>query len=184
MPTPSMTGVVLHDDIEFKLSDNGAFSVRAKVDLRPGKLVLLEHIVYGNMEDMHAALMHDFSLCDTLYPRTATVDNSTKISFNMFSFNGIYVLGDKISKFNHSCNANAFLTVADRVNGDYIYGVWIVANIKAGEEVTLDYTSGGDVELHDNNKEKHNVKCDCTDIDFKRASARMEIKYAHQQVPR
>ena len=116
----------------------------------------------GNMEDMHAALMHDSAFCDTLYPRTTIADNSTKISYNVFSFNGVIVLGNKISKFNHSCNANAFLTAADRVNDDYIYGVWIIAHVKTGEEVTLDYTSGGNAELHDDNKEKHNVKCDCT----------------------
>ncbi len=94
-------------------------------------------VVYGTIQDTHAALMTDYDLQDTLYPRTTESNLDTKLSFNMFCFNGVHVIGDEISKFNHSCNPDSFLTAADHVNDDRVYGVWILGNIKAWCVITV-----------------------------------------------
>jgi hypothetical protein len=175
----SVTGVVFQDNVDFVLSESGSYSVRAKTDLSAGTLVLLEHIVHGEMKDMFAALMIDNNLRDTLYPRTSPPSSDElKIGFNAFSFNGVIVLGNKISKFNHACHPNSFLTTADRVKDEYIYGVWTVAKVKAGEELTLDYMSGRAADLHTDAKAKYGFACDCTENDIKRAAMRLKVEFA------
>jgi len=175
---PVVTGIVYQSpNVEFQLSETDSYSVRAKVDIRAGTLVLLEHVVYGKRKDMHGALMLDEGLRTSLYPRDADSSNEIKINFNVFSFNGDLVIGDKITKFNHACRPNCFLTTADRVNDDYIYGAWTIKSVKAGDELTFDYTNGT-ADIHSETKAMHGFECGCTETDLKRAEKRAEIEFA------
>jgi hypothetical protein len=74
--------------------------------------------------------MTDYDLQDTLYPRTT----ESIIQYVLFQWR---LIGDEISKFNHSCNPDSFLTAADHVNDDRVYGVWILGNIKAWCVITV-----------------------------------------------
>ena len=175
-------------DVEYCMRD-GAFSVRAKADLDVGKLVLIEHVFSGTNREMHALMYVDDGLRRTLYPRrdddgdeAAAGDserNAKKISMNAFDFRGDMVIGEKICKFNHACKPNVYLTWVDNVDDVKYYGVWTVAKVKRGDELTLDYANGH-AEAHDAMKAQHGFACSCTTqaLDSARVRAKIELALA------
>ncbi len=182
----SSTRIVYADaDVEYRMED-GAFSVRAKADLDVGRLVLVEHVFSGSNLEMHALMFLDGGLRRALYPRcdvgssdeAAAGDsekNAKKISMNAFDFRGDMVIGDRICKFNHACKPNSYLSWADNVDGVKFYGVWTVAKVRRGDELTLDYTNGY-AHAHDGMKAQHGFACSCTPEVIARARARAKIE--------
>lgn len=170
-----ITGVVYKNrDVEFVFRD-GSYSVRAKSDIPAGTLVLLEHVVYGNMADMYSAVMTDTVLLESLYPREKDASDHEKIHMNVFGFeDNVLVLGDKISKFNHCCRPNSYLTHGDTIGDDRTYAVFAFARVKRGEELTFDYTNGHS-EAHDTMKNQHGYSCKCTAEDVAKSPKWSEV---------
>jgi hypothetical protein len=94
---------------------------------------------------------------------------------NAFQFDTDYVIGAGITKFNHACRPNAYLTTVDHVNDTKFYGVFTVTKVAAGEEITLDYFNGHN-EVHDMMTKKHGISCSCTQESLKNALARAKIE--------
>jgi len=87
------------------------------------------------------------------------------------------VIGEKISKFNHACKPNAYLNWVDNVRNVKYYGVWTVAKVKRGDELTLDYANGH-AEAHDAMKAQHGFACSCTMQAMHSARVRAKIELA------
>ena len=164
---------------------NDSYSIVALTDLDVGTLVLIEHVFSGNKIDMHALLFMDDDLRKALYPRYAEDDmldsekNHEKITMNAFQFGDDMVIGSGVCKFNHACKPNAYLTMVDNVENIKFYGAFIVARVKAGDEITLDYFNGH-AEFHDSMMAQHGLSCSCTQESFakSRARARIELNLA------
>lgn len=110
----------------FKSSDvnidyqNDFYSIKANDDLPVGHMVLIEHVLWGDINIVANGVARDDNLFATLYPRPSQGVRSTeqlvadKTTSNVFVFGETYVLGDTISKFNHSCVPNCHLDIVDR----------------------------------------------------------------------
>ena len=180
--------VYAHPEVEFRKHE-GAFSVRAGADLDVGTLVLVEHVFSGSQTEMHALMYLDAGLRRALHPRHERDDeadaagdsetNGEKISMNAFAFDDDLVIGDKVSKFNHACKPNSYMSVVDRIDDVKFYGVWTVAKVGRGEELTLDYANGH-ADAHDVFAIKHGVVCACTPrtLEGGRARAAIELDLA------
>lgn len=172
----------------------GQFSVRAETDLDVGALVLVEHVFSGTYPELHALLFMDERLRRELHPRSAPAEegggrdddeddddagdserNGEKIAKNAFDFGGDMVVGARICKFNHSCKPNAYLNVVDHVRNLKFYGVWTVAKVRRGEELTFDYANGHG-EAHDAMRDQHGFVCSCSAEDVARCGARAKIE--------
>jgi len=164
---PPFTHVLFKSDAIALRYENEQYSVRATRDIKTGTLVLLEHVISDeNMGKVIASVMTDKSLCDDLYPREATADASKKTSMNVFRFGDENVLGNFFSKFNHSCIPTCHMDSADKLEMDKcfdirVYGMWTHRNIKAGDELTIDYVNGHG-EVHDLLSEHFGFACKCT----------------------
>ena len=177
----SNPNVVIHHD------ENGMFSIRAKTDLDIGSMVVVEHVYSGTFIEMNALLILDDKLRRSLYPRCAldqdnaldVTKNAMKISLNAFGFGEDMVIGNYVCKFNHACKPNAYMNCVNQVNNTKFYGVWTVAKVKQGDELTLDYINGHS-EYHDTMKEQHGFTCSCTkkDLDGARGRAKIELSLA------
>lgn len=143
------------------------FSIIANDDICMGELILIEHILYGTPNFLIRCLSQDKQLFDTLYPRNCEDAFENKLNLkmlkNFFVFGESYILGDIISKFNHSCLPNCHVDFMYEVNDNRFYGVWACRNIKKGEELTFDYVNSGDIIFHDKMKGYHAFVCQCTD---------------------
>ena len=164
-----LTGIVYASpDIEIEYI-NDVYSIVAKKDLPVGHLILIEHVLYGNINFIFNGILSDQNLFDQLYPRQvqAQLDKVQqaikKTESNCFMFHNGYVLGNILSKFNHSCKPNCHLDILDHVNSDKFYGTWTHRKVATGEQLTFDYVNEGDQEHHDTMKENHHFTCDCTE---------------------
>ncbi len=171
-----MATKVLYQSPKVKIRyENDSYSIVAVEDLKVGERVLLEVVIWSpNMEYLIASLIFDKELSDELYPRN-TEDLAEKMFLNMFKFKDIFVLGRVFSKFNHSCKPNCHMDSADIIGDTRVYGMWVHRNIKAGEELTIDYVNIGDVEYHNKMREQHSFSCQCTDDYIKMNAKRAQI---------
>lgn len=148
------THVLFTKDI-YVCEEDGQYSVRTKVDIPLGKLVLLEHVVSGEYGFVQGSILGNDALFNTLYPRdlphTTTEERQKaareKMAKNVFIFNGQYVVTNLCNKFNHSCRPTCHMSTVDKpaLSPDitvYVYGIWTIRAVKAGEELTIDYVNG------------------------------------------
>jgi hypothetical protein len=164
-----LTGIVYtSSDIEIDYT-NDAYSIVAKKDLPVGHLVLIEHVLHGDINILLNGVLTDQNLFDQLYPRQFQVQLDEfqqaieKTESNCFMFRDGHVLGNILSKFNHSCKPNCHLDIIDFVNTDKFYGTWTHRKVSKGDELTFDYVNKGDVQFHESMKENHHFTCDCTE---------------------
>ena len=162
----SYTHVLYKSDAIFLQYENDNYSVKANVDIMKGTLVLLEHVASGTQEAVLATVMTDKSLFNDLFPREANTDARAKVSKNAFQFEPNFVIGNFFSKFNHSCIPTCHMDIADKLVLDkyfdvHVYGMWTHRNIKAGDELTIDYVNGNGDE-HNHYSELFGFKCECT----------------------
>lgn len=145
---------------------NDFFSMRATKDLPIGYLVLIEHVLWGDIHYILNGVMHDDEISKTLYPRKNELTTDLfieKTIKNCFRHHETYILGNLTSKFNHSCIPNCHIDMADFVEENRFYGVWTHRKVKKGEQLTLDYITKGCKLFHDAMKKQHHFKCECTD---------------------
>lgn len=158
--------VYLSNDVEINYKDD-FYSIKATRDLPVGHLVLIEHVLWGETNDLVNGVMRDKSLFKSLYPRhcyTKNIQNAIqKTTKNCFIFDKSHVLGNVISKFNHSCVPNCHLDFVDHVDSNKFYGVWTHRKVVQGDELTFDYVNKGDVSFHNTMKKLHQFCCKCTD---------------------
>jgi hypothetical protein len=162
-------------DVELVYQD-GNYSVMARKDLAAGTLIMLEHVISGNIAEVIGAVMVDNTLLEQLYPRTEysildmrarNIAAQTKMEMNAFRFDDAMVIGNMFSKFNHCCDPNCHMAKADKPNlGGCIgcvpiYGMWVMSKVHQGTELTIDYTSGH-AEVHDKQKKIFGWNCPCT----------------------
>jgi len=170
--------VYTNPNIEIKF-ENGSYGIYARSFLDVGSLVLIEHVFYGTLEEAHALLHLDDVLRKTLHPRTYTDSdpetNAKKITMNAFQFDNELVIGSGISKFNHRCKPNAYLTLVDHIDNNKFYGVYTTAKVAPGDEITLDYFNGHS-EFHDKIIKQHGITCSCTPESLKHARIRASIE--------
>ena len=145
------------------------YSLKAKDDLPVGHMVLIEHVLWGDINLMVNGVARDDKLFASLYPRPSESVGcaeqllADKTTSNIFMFGGTYVLGDAISKFNHSCVPNCHLVIVDHFGNNQFYGVWTHRKVKKGDQLTFDYINKGSIDFHNKMKEIHNFSCECTD---------------------
>lgn len=151
-----------HNAVEYRKKDE-AYAVFATKDIPVGTLILMEHVLWGTEKQCIQALCQDQRLAADLFPRTFNATIKDKIDYNSFMFFDHYVLGDRFSKYNHSCTPNCYMGLADRINGDQIYGMWTVQNVSAGTELCIDYVNHSNVDYHFAMKKKHGFTCNCDD---------------------
>ena len=117
-----------------------------------------------------SALFYNTELCDSLYPRQygKSLDDiiqiiGKKIHLNVFGFeNNVLVIGNIVSKFNHSCHPNCRMDIVDKVNNDRFYGIWTHKKIEKGMELCIDYVNGGSIEYHNKMNQLLGTNCLCT----------------------
>lgn len=153
------------------------YSIRAKEDLASGALVLIEHMVSSkDARDIMSALESDDhqDMCKDLCPRTKSSNITEKMYQNMFYFaaTGIYAIGPRTSKFNHSCIANCAIQCIDQESS--FYAIWTVRPVKKGQELTLDYANSPLSDFHDKLLLKLGIQCDCVKKSEK--EKRIEVK--------
>lgn len=176
-----LTSVVYQSsNVEIVLEDD-FYSIKATKDLPIGHLVLIEHVLWGSYDYVTKGVARDSNLLDTLFPRTiaASPKNNVfeeKTKMNCFSFDGVTVMGNVISKFNHSCVPNCHLDILDFIGENKFYGTWTHRNVKAGEELTFDYVNKGDTEFHKDMKELHNFPCNCSAEDIEMNGKRAKVR--------
>jgi hypothetical protein len=105
------------------------------------------------------------------------INGEIKAYYNvfLFSINNV-VLGRYLSKFNHACKSNALVTKLDcvRLSDDifiHCYGVYATSNIKAGDEICMDYTYSM-TPLHYYICDETGVDCHCDTNDLKQIEDR------------
>ena len=54
------------------------------------------------------------------------------------------------------------MDVADLINDTRVYGMWVHRNIKAGDELTIDYVNTSNIDYHNKMRIQHNFICQCT----------------------
>ena len=158
-----------HQDIDIHF-ENDYYSVRAKKNIPNGSLILIEHVIHGNLQYLMSALFYNTELCDSLYPRQygKSLDDiiqiiGKKIHLNVFGFeNNVLVIGNIVSKFNHSCHPNCRMDIVDKVNNDRFYGIWTHKKIEKGMELCIDYVNGGSIEYHNKMNQLLGTNCLCT----------------------
>ena len=187
--------VYLHPNVLVDTSNPVDFKIVAKSDLKPGTLILLEHVASSQHMGAIQAIIHtDMTLFTELWPRSSTdyenfvSDPSEEVEDiaynkcmkNMFGFNDKFVAGNVFSKFNHSCQPNCHMGLADKVGIDkhvqsavHVYAMWLHKNVKAGEELTIDYTNG---EKHKKVCDMFGIKCACTPQDIKVGRKKSKIQ--------
>ena len=158
----------------------GNYCVKALKDLPTGTLIMIEHVISGTTAESVGSVMVDDTLYAQLYPRNArdkpcgdmdmrerNMKAQTKVEMNAFRFDDAVVVGNMFSKFNHCCQPNCHMAQADKPNlggciGSVpIYGMWVMGKVRAGDELTIDYTSGY-AKVHDEHKKKFGWECSCT----------------------
>jgi hypothetical protein len=158
--------VYLSSDVEIDYKDD-FYSIKATRDLPVGHLVLIEHVMWGDVNYLVNGVMRDRRLFKTLHPRhydTEDIQKAIKKTYqNCFIFDESHVLGYLTSKFNHSCIPNCHLDVVDFVDLDKFYGVWTHRKVLQGQELTFDYVNKGDIPFHDSMKKLHQFCCECTE---------------------
>jgi len=166
------TVIYKHDlvlPIYFPKSDY--FGIYAKDNIPAGTMLVFEHAIVDYFDDLVEWVTDHTEISCDLYPRTEYSLQSfkNKVSYNIWEW---YEKGDPIefkrqsalcpfiSKFNHSCNPNAFSTrytencTVDNFQGYFI--IYATYDIKQGDEICVSY--GWDVG-HTNTH--FNWKCDC-----------------------
>ena len=144
------------------------YSIKATRDLPVGHLVLIEHVMWGDISYLVNGVMQDGRLFKTLHPRQCNDAENIqkaikKTTQNLFMFSDSHVLGDITSKFNHNCVPNCHLDSVDFVGSDKFYGVWTHKKVLKNQELTFDYVNKGDIPFHNTMKELHHFCCECTD---------------------
>lgn len=89
-----------------------------------------------------------------------------------FAATGMYAIGPRTSKFNHSCVANCAIQCIDLNEG--FYAIWAIRPIKKGQELTLDYANSPSSDFHDKLLLKLGIVCDCVKKSEK--EKRIEVK--------
>lgn len=196
----SLTQVLFqHDALSIEMRD-GQYSVKALKPIKYGTLVLLEHVLSGSDLFVMGAITASEPLFTTLWPRESS--NQTyktyqtyepedrmkmakeKFKHNAFSFNGDHVIGDAFSKFNHSCEPNAYMSAADSMSYTLtpsitasikIYGLWTLHAIREGEEICVDYVNGNPT-VHDHHSNHFGFRCSC-DADYLAKSSKRTDLY-------
>jgi hypothetical protein len=155
------------DDVCVNFRDN-YYSIKAKKDLNVGYLVNIEHVIWSDDKNVLLnGIAQDSKLYEMLYPRISGKKFeemiTQKLNDNVFKFEQNYVIGNTISKFNHSCLCNCQLAYVDSVNNDRFYGAYTIKKIKKGEELTFNYVNVNNKKRHDEMKDQIKFKCDCTE---------------------
>lgn len=171
------TGVVfISPDVTVEKTD-GNYCVRANKPMKPGALVLLEH-VFMSRKSVTNAVMADNEMFRELWPRSPGDASmrpspemqavaSQKSSFNCFYFDDKFVIGNVFSKFNHSCSPNCHMGIADKMSfpkmksSVHVYAMWVHVTVQAGDELTIDYANGVS-SMHDDIRDKFGTNCGCT----------------------
>ena len=179
------TRVVFESSHVKLMSDENDFRcMRAVKDICEGTLLLVEHCLAGDQFFIKNCVRVDSELYKNLYPRTDLYprtakslnsdDCMKKIQKNAFgsSEEDSYIIGSRISNFNHKTMPNTYHRVFTCSFGEHItssiYYVIAIEDICKGDEITItygDYSSDSthksfmtenDVGFEDL-KEKHNV---------------------------
>jgi hypothetical protein len=160
---------ILTDYLELCEDEKNNISIKSKIDVSKGTLILLEHVFSAESKNV---LFNTLMFCKDslmgLYPR---IDNNIiydsddllskttreKVDSNIFTFvdhnDPMYLIGDTVSKFNHSCTPNCHVLPAFNSKYLKIIGVWTLKDIFKGEEFLIDYST---VKLD-------RINCLCTD---------------------
>jgi len=183
MTTYSATHTVLKSHkIAFQTQiDKDYRFVQCVKDIRKGEILLIEHCCIDNMDRilLKGMVRYDEELYNSLYPRTTLWDESTiyseplsedihdilslKVVKNCFGEENTCILGNDISRFNHSSTPNATvfrqlveLTLNnEKIKIAFLY-VIAVKDIKVNEELYIKY----------NNTIKFNTEESSTITDF------------------
>ena len=173
------TRVVFESSHVKLMSDENDFRcMRAVKDICEGTVLLVEHCLAGDQFFIKNCVRVDSELYKNLYPRTAKSlnpdDCMKKIQKNAFgsSEKDSYIIGSRISNFNHKTMPNTYHRTITCSFGEHItstiYYVIAIEDICKGDEITItygDYSSDSthksfmtenDVGFEDL-KEKHNV---------------------------
>lgn len=170
--------------VDIVFDENGNYKFIAKKEIAPGSLIFIEHpLQCNNLDDITSLILFDKKLYDTLYPRHEKLSSSVlqkeneevlgnyladKVYKNVYT--GVdtpkeYMLGNLLSKINHSCKPNCLSNHVDRIkveNEEEIFGgVWSIKRILKGQELTIDYAAESFGEKHLDVLKHHDIKCTC-----------------------
>jgi hypothetical protein len=145
------TRVVFESSHVKLMSDENDFRcMRAVKDIHEGAVLLVEHCLEGDQIFIKNCVHVDSELFKNLYPRTTNSlnpdDCMKKIQKNAFgsSEEDRYIIGSRISNFNHKTMPNAFhYRITCRFNEHItttIYCVHAIKNICKGDEITIKYS--------------------------------------------
>lgn len=133
--------------------ENNYNSFIASNDIEKHTLLLIEHTFTGSLEQCQHVIQTNEHLFNELHPRIKKwneTENKNDIALKKVLANGFVisdsnsiVIGDTISKFNHSCSSNcahfhAGQTKINNLMTNYL-AIITIGDIKNGEELTINY---------------------------------------------
>lgn len=165
-----MAIVYLHPNVSIQRVNNFS-SMIANNTIKKNSLLLIEHVFTGSIDQCHFLVQENEYLYNELHPRNQKWSEMTnnaakeiiakkKVSANGFMHSATEViLGDTVSKFNHSCTPNSlcFKAGESKINGfvfNYI-GVFACKDVSEGEELKINY---GGIRGHNGEDDFH---CNC-----------------------
>lgn len=136
--------------VKLMSGENDFRCMRAVKDIHEGAVLFVEHCLEGNQVFIKNCVRVDSELFKNLYPRTTNSlnpdDCMKKIQKNAFGSpeKDRYIIGSRISNFNHKTIPNAFhYRITCRFNEHItatIYCVHAIKNICKGDEITIKYS--------------------------------------------
>lgn len=155
--------------VEDKLAGGIYRLVRAQKPIKSGSILLIEHCFTDLLDDpklMKGMIRYNKQLCDSLYPRVVPWSAEAmlgkelpeamngvifdKVRYNVFGFGNTVIIGNDISRFNHSMNPNAkvirrthILPSTEEIEEfSFSYlAVLATKDIDAGEEIFIKYNN-------------------------------------------
>ena len=169
----------MSNKIEIKY-ENDCYSVIAREDIETGELLMIEEIFHGNVLNLLEEVKNNSKLRKSLFPRDKEFINQNKNDPEIINTHGYDIdvllkvkynkwggsnctLGDKISKFNHSCKNNIQHSPIGLIpdKEKLIESIFSLRRIKKSEELFLNYIYP---HSYDHNIKKYSFlqSCNCS----------------------
>jgi len=161
LPGTAYTKVLFqHGSVDVFTRENDYRFARATGNIRKGSLLLLEHAIRGpDGDSLIKITQKDSLLYNALYPRNAdwtmdiahaksseVTDLKEKVLANGFKNDESWIIGCRVSNFNHSSSPNAIVGPITLHCGNNL-GIGFIcveaaSDIASGEEITISYGDG------------------------------------------
>ena len=160
MPLPQMTHVVYQSPMSEVVETDGQKAVIALQRVKPGEVLLVEHVVSGVPEHALNCVLNDAVLFDALHPRSTPWSVTRLLSDELDALadakmdangfvggDGTVAVGAAVSAFNHAAPPRAIvrsfsLAVEGMEAPARMLCVLAVADISPGDEIRIEYRDG------------------------------------------